>query len=57
MSYKSSNPKSTASIESAIASWTGQDNPISKRQGDINPAPHGFNKASKAVDPQTWGGK
>ncbi len=43
--------------EEVIRQWPGQDNPIEKRQADLNPKAHGFNKASRKQDPRTWGGK
>lgn len=45
------------SSEEAIKNWPGQNNPIEKRKEMLNPAAHGFNKASRKSDERTWGGK
>lgn len=38
-------PTSTTSMDATVASWSGQDNPVEKKNSQLNPAAHGFNKA------------
>ena len=40
-----SNPDSTTSMDATVDSWSGQDNPVEKKNKTLNPASHGFNKA------------
>ena len=46
MSQYGSKPTSTTSIDSTVASWSGQSNPKDAHMKDINVTAHGFNKAN-----------
>lgn len=42
-----SKPQKTESFDSIVAGWSGKDNPINKKQDELNPPAHGFHKAKK----------
>jgi len=51
-----SKPDKTVSLDETIKGFSGQNNPIEKRQQDINPTPHSFNKANNVPRRQGGGG-
>lgn len=56
MGYTTSKPQKTESIDSAIAGWSGQNNPRNNVSKDLNPAKHGFNKSPYKGQDKVLGG-